>query len=29
MHLHQTYNFKFRLGEKLHILMQVLNADLL
>lgn len=29
MHLHQTYSFNFHLGEKLRILMQVLNADLL
>lgn len=29
MHLCQTYSFKFHLGEKPHILMQVLNADLL
>lgn len=28
-HLHQTYSFKFHIGEKPHILMQVLNADLL
>ena len=29
VHLHQTCSFNFHLGEQPHILMQVLNADLL